>query len=97
MNGNCPVCDRPPGDRRPYAGEELATCHMWGSIRYGCSASDFEECYRHARPWRLLAAQAATRAADLEHQLKVAQAALSRHHDAARPNHGTFRDGARIE
>lgn len=97
MSGSpCPVCDRPPGDRYKLG---ATVCEMWWTLlgrRCSPSVSDWQDCYAHAKPWRTEAQRFAAELTAVRAQLRVAQAALSRHH-AAQHGRDMFPDDARIE
>ena len=93
----CPVCERP--GNYTWQGNREEQCEMWTTMEYGrChpSQSAFNDCYRHAKPWRQKFLGAMAEIAELKLKLATAQRALSRHHEA-QAGKDMFPDNARIE
>ena len=96
---NCPICDRPAGDPYYKDGPDRPTVCGWFLFRRDGYAvmHDKEECQRHAFNWREAYFKLLDEATKRLEQLRVAQKALARHHEAQAKALEPFRDNARIE
>lgn len=96
----CPVCDLPAladGIHEPWQGNRDLCCERWFLAGRGLQnqfASDY--CRKRAVNWRQRYLTEVAAHAGTATQLKVAQRALSRHHEASHRDVGMFRNGARI-
>lgn len=96
---NCPICDLPGdppnGDR--WQGNDDNYCERFHLSRSGLQ-NDFatRRCVSKGQAWRKRFLASQEELAETKRQLKAAQKALSRHHDAQLKAAGQFRDGARI-